>query len=75
VPVARDVLFKAAHLRANSKSLKLPDAIHLTTAQEKKCRFFLTSDERIKGLHGVEVIASTEANIEAFLNVGSDVAE
>jgi predicted nucleic acid-binding protein len=40
VPVARDVLFKAAHLRAKSKSLKLPDAIHLTTAQEKKCRFF-----------------------------------
>jgi hypothetical protein len=35
----------------------------------------LTNDERIKGLHDVEVIAPTEANIEAFLNVGSDVAE
>jgi predicted nucleic acid-binding protein len=75
VPVARNVLFKAADLRARSKSLKSPDAIHLTTAQEKKCRFFLTNDERIKGLYGVEVIAPTEANIEALLNVGSDVAE
>src|ERR1043165_4059637 len=34
VPISRDVLFKAALLRAKNKSLKLPDAIHLTTAQE-----------------------------------------
>ncbi|MEJ0074946.1 MAG: PIN domain-containing protein [Alphaproteobacteria bacterium] len=68
VPIDRGVLFKAALLRAKSKSLKLPDAIHLTTAQEMNCRYFLTNDDRIKGPHGVEILALDEINIEAFLN-------
>jgi predicted nucleic acid-binding protein len=68
VPIDRGVLFKAALLRAKNKSLKLPDAIHLTTAQEMNCRYFLTNDDRIKGPHGVEILALDEINIETFLN-------
>jgi predicted nucleic acid-binding protein len=67
-PVARDVLFRAALLRAKNKSIKLPDAIHLTTAQEFDCRYFLTNDDRIKEVHGVEILPLTETNVEAFLN-------
>src|ERR1043165_7565620 len=67
-PISRDILFKAALLRARNKSLRLPDAIHVTTAQETSCRYFLTNDERIKGEYGVERLALNEANIERFLN-------
>jgi predicted nucleic acid-binding protein len=48
-PIGRAVLWHAAELRANDKTLKLPDAIHLTTAIETKCRYFLTNDKRIVG--------------------------
>jgi predicted nucleic acid-binding protein len=68
VPIARDLLFKAAHLRANDKSLKLPDAIHLTTARETRCHYFLTNDDRIKGPYGVEIAPLSVANVEACLN-------
>jgi predicted nucleic acid-binding protein len=38
------VLERAAALRAASKSLKLPDAIHVGTAQILECSHFLTND-------------------------------
>ncbi len=67
VPVVRDVLKDAAALRANDRSLKLPDAIHLTTALGTQCRYFLTRDRRIKGQYGVEILDATPENVEALL--------
>ena len=49
VPVSREVLIAAAHLRAES-NLKLPDAIHVATAQLTACTYFLTNDSRIPSL-------------------------
>ena len=66
VPVTREVLRDAATLRANDKALKLPDAIHLTTARGTGCRYFLTKDMRIKGQHGVEILQLTQANVETL---------
>jgi predicted nucleic acid-binding protein len=43
VPVARDVLYYAAVIRSQFK-LKLPDAIHLSTAYAAGCTHFLTRD-------------------------------
>jgi predicted nucleic acid-binding protein len=68
VPVFRGVLHDAARIRANNKVLKLPDAIHLATAQGMRCRYFLTNDSRIKGQYGVEIALLTESNVEALLN-------
>ncbi len=48
-PVSREALYYAAVLRALHKSLKLPDAIHLSTAFGFECSHFLTSDERLAG--------------------------
>ena len=48
VPIERQILFKAAELRAAQQSLKTPDAIHLATALEANCDVFLTNDSRIK---------------------------
>jgi predicted nucleic acid-binding protein len=47
--IERLLLREAAALRAKYTSLKLPDAIHLTTAIAHGCSYFLTSDTRIKG--------------------------
>ena len=45
--VDSSVLRDAAALRANYRSIKLPDAIHLSTAMEFGCSHFLTGDTRI----------------------------
>jgi len=72
VPVVREVLRDAATLRANDKALKLPDAIHLTTARGTGCRYFLTKDERIKGQYGVEILHLTQTNVELLLKASDN---
>lgn len=54
VPVSREVLIAAAQLRADT-TLKLPDAIHVATAQLTGCVCFLTNDTRIPTLTGLTV--------------------
>ncbi len=48
VPIERQILVRAAELRALQPNLKTPDAIHLATALETGCEVFLTNDSRIK---------------------------
>lgn len=48
VPIERQILVRAAELRAATPSLKTPDAIHLATALETGCEVFLTNDSRLK---------------------------
>lgn len=52
-PVDRDVLWFAAVLRSNYRSLKLPDAIHLSTAIGLQCSHFLTNDRGVKDTYSV----------------------
>lgn len=47
-PVSRDVLWHAALLRAEYASLRLPDAIHLSSAILLGCSQLLTGDMRLK---------------------------
>ena len=42
-PVTRDILIDTARLRQGIR-LKLPDAIHVVTAVQAGCRFFLSND-------------------------------
>lgn len=55
VPLKRNVLLSAAALRARY-SIKLPDALHLATAQITDCRFFLTNDNRFKSINNLQVL-------------------
>jgi predicted nucleic acid-binding protein len=53
VPVDRTVLTHAALLRAQlprftDRKIKLPDAIHLATALQMKCSFFVTGDKGLR---------------------------
>ena len=48
VPISRSILIQAAQLRATHTALKLPDAIHLATAQDCSCETLLTNDQRLR---------------------------
>lgn len=54
-PVSQETLIAAAHLRAEH-GLKLPDAIHMATAQLTHCERLLTNDSRFKTLPGIDVL-------------------
>ena len=46
-PIMRPVLWYAAVLRSQYPTLKLPDAIHVSTAIGMRCSHFLTADRRL----------------------------
>ena len=49
VPIGRNILEEAAHLRATTK-LKMPDAIHLATTNLTGCDSFLSNDVLFKSV-------------------------
>jgi predicted nucleic acid-binding protein len=71
-PVSRTVLLETVKLRATRATgkLKLPDAIHLTTAVLSGCRMFVSRDRGIpmpEGMQRVEADVSSVARmIEAL---------
>ncbi|OQY57949.1 MAG: VapC toxin family PIN domain ribonuclease [Desulfobacteraceae bacterium 4572_88] len=56
VPVGLEILIEAARIRSQDTHLKLPDSIHLATAQYYGCQIFLTNDKRLKIYPGINVI-------------------
>ncbi len=48
-PVNRMILWQSAVFRSANSSIKLPDAIHVTTAVALGCTHFMTSDKGISG--------------------------
>ncbi len=59
-PVSRAVLVEAARLRADSGSLKLPDAIHIATAKAAGCQVFVTNDRSLKDSSEIPVLLCSE---------------
>ena len=56
LPVRRDVLIRAAEIRASRTSVKLPDAVHIASAMAMDCTFFVTEDRRLKVPEGIELV-------------------
>lgn len=57
VPVSRGVLIETADLRVVSR-LKLPDAIHLVSAIQSGCKFFVSADRGFEKLPmGMELVS------------------
>ena len=54
--VSRDVLIRAATIRATTPAVKLPDAIHAATALVAGCDVFLTNDLRLRSVPGLRVV-------------------
>lgn len=57
--VSREIAELAAELRAKH-GLKTPDAIHLATARHAGASFFITNDDRLPALAGLEVVVLEE---------------
>ncbi len=53
--INREILLRAATLRAQFK-LKLPDAIHMATAELTDCDTFLTNDRQIKSMNEIKTV-------------------
>jgi predicted nucleic acid-binding protein len=70
-PITRDILGKAAQLRAAHKQLKLPDAIHVATAVQHDCQYLLTNDRRLAGQFGMEILIASESSVAVLVSAGS----
>jgi predicted nucleic acid-binding protein len=57
LPMRRDILIVAAGLRAHRASIRLPDAVHVATAQALSCRFFISDDRRLALPDGMQMLA------------------
>lgn len=56
VEISTPILRRAAQLRADNKSLRTPDAIHLATALENRCSTFLTNDLRLAPIDNLRML-------------------
>lgn len=63
LPVSRDILVKAAQIRAVSGT-KLPDAIHLASAVAAGCDTFLSDDKGIRMPASVPRVGFVELNFD-----------
>ncbi|MBK8455568.1 MAG: type II toxin-antitoxin system VapC family toxin [Thiofilum sp.] len=43
-----------------SQGLRTPDALHIATALENQCDFFITNDQRIRSVKALEVVQLTD---------------
>lgn len=62
-PITRQILINAARLRASSNFIRLPDAIHLATANECSCQTFLSNDKRLKAISDLNIIILSETGL------------
>ncbi len=68
-PVSREILIAAARVRALHPSLKLPDAIHVATAEQTGCSHIISGDKRLAGTTALPVMDPDGADLAAFLEV------
>lgn len=57
VPIGREVLDEAAHIRAGHLSVRLPDAIHLATAVHASCSVILSNDRKLIPISKLPIVA------------------
>jgi predicted nucleic acid-binding protein len=71
-PVTRDILIETAKYRQVSQrrqpdgkvsKVKLPDAIHVVTAMQLKCRMFLSADQSLRLPAGMSMLTPDEAGL------------
>lgn len=65
--VSRDVLLTAARIRAAHPSLKLPDAIHLASAECAGCSHIITGDKRLAAHAPLPVVDTSAHDLSALL--------
>jgi predicted nucleic acid-binding protein len=67
IPVSRGILIETAALRAISR-FKLPDAVHLVSAVQSQCRFFVSADRDFDRMpEGIERISCSHDDLPRLL--------
>ncbi|HKG84460.1 MAG TPA: PIN domain-containing protein [Beijerinckiaceae bacterium] len=67
-PISRDVLIRAALIRARQPRIKLPDAIHLSTARDEECRILISNDARMRSVpYFDEIVPLTREALDRLL--------
>lgn len=67
LPIRRDILIGAAALRARRTSIRLPDAVHIATAQALSCGFFISDDRRLPMPDGLRVLTVNPFTLDDIL--------
>lgn len=69
-PVDRSILIRAAHIRKDARirdrSVKLPDAIHLATAEQNFCEAIISGDKRLEPVKPSRRIPLTISDLETL---------
>ena len=70
-PVSRDILYQSAdlcavHKQAVGRKLGLLDAIHLATAMQAKCQYFISADKSIVPPEGMVKVGFDAGAIDAI---------
>jgi predicted nucleic acid-binding protein len=74
-PVSRDILIETADLRKVDPH-KLPDAIHVVTAIQGKCAYFLSDDKGMKRLpHGMRRLGADGPGVAEVLRALNEANE
>ncbi|WP_183191777.1 PIN domain-containing protein [Ancylobacter tetraedralis] len=71
IPISLDILRDAARILAHHKGLKLPDAIHVATAERASCTQILSSDKRLQSGTRLPVWDTHGADLAAFIEMMS----
>lgn len=64
VPIRRNILVEAARLRARRSSVRLPDAIHVATAEALSCSYIVSDDRRLPAGSDVKVLPVTPFTLD-----------
>jgi predicted nucleic acid-binding protein len=67
IPVSRNILLQTAELRAKA-NFKLPDAIHLVSAVQARCSFFVSADKDFERMpKGMELVSSDHESLSRLI--------
>lgn len=66
-PVTQSILLDTADLRRVANH-KLPDAIHIVTAIQKRCAFFMSNDKRVKPPQEMQLVQPDESGVATIMD-------
>jgi predicted nucleic acid-binding protein len=69
IPVSREILGRAARIRNRKQSIKLPDAIHIATAEHTGCSYIFTGDKGFVGATEIAICNSQDRDIAGFIEM------
>ncbi len=71
IPISRNILGLAARIRNKKPSIKLPDAIHIATAEFSGCSEIITGDKRWTGASIIRISDFNTFDLFSFLEMFS----